>query len=349
MSQTTSRHRLNLSINISDTGIGIAEDQIEEIFSSFTQQKHQSQRYGGTGLGLTISKRLVEMMGGNISVSSTLGQGSCFKIELPDIEICRQTQNALVKEPPLSGKLLHFQPATLLVVDDVNFNRQLLKSYLRDYPELTLVEAESGEQALTLIGEQNFDLIFMDRRLPGEDGDTTCAKIRKIPGYADIPIIMISASALLLPIEQHTTFYNVQLNKPVNKTELLSAMQSFLATDENSEIASESLTTKAAEGRIQEVMDPEKLPELIDLLSSSYQTTITRLNNSNALHINAIANIAEELMQIAQTYCCIALYDWASTLKKQADLFDLNNLPKTLGSFQALLTQLQNNSESRPT
>ena len=93
MQSCASPQFIDLSIAVEDSGMGIADDQITLIFSPFTQQKQQSVRYGGTGLGLSICKRLVEMMGGKISVSSTLDVGSCFTVELPDVEIFSQANS----------------------------------------------------------------------------------------------------------------------------------------------------------------------------------------------------------------------------------------------------------------
>jgi PAS domain S-box-containing protein len=336
----SSEQYINLSLAIEDSGMGIAQDQIDVIFQAFTQQKQQSVRYGGTGLGLTICKRLVEIMGGNITVQSTVGQGSCFTVNLQNVEICQMLNNSTFVEKPILLTEKHFQPAKVLVVDDVEANRQLIKSYLNDYSELQLIEAGTGEEALDLVLQQHFDLILMDRRLPGDDGDTVCGKIRALPDYTSTPIIMITASALLRTEEQpQPAFYNLQLNKPVNKTELLAAMQSFLTVAENLsvEVQPESVAIMNTD-----TDETKSVAELIELLTSHYQGQIAYFHNADALEIDAIIELAIQLLEVAQQYHCQVLYEWAQTLKNQAELFELESLPKTLVGFQMLLEKLSN-------
>jgi PAS domain S-box-containing protein len=336
---TNSSERVDLRIDIEDSGIGIPPEQLDAIFSAFTQQKNQSARYGGTGLGLTICKRLIEMMGGTISVRSQVGKGSCFSIALPEVEICNPAEISNAECNHLPTKAIHFQPATLLLVDDIESNRLLIKSYLLQYPELQIIEATSGEQALTLAAAQFFDLIFMDRRLSDADGDSICQKIRAMPEKADIPIIMITASAIVLPEQQHNPFYNLQLNKPIAKTDLLYAMQTLLPLDASAEINPQQPAASA------DMFDAEpavtkNVTELIALLRTHYQKQLAGFNNSGVLEIDVLIETAEELLNIAAQYHCHILADWANTLKSQAELFDLENLPKTLAYFPLLLEQL---------
>jgi CheY-like chemotaxis protein len=337
---------VDLTIDVEDSGIGISQDQQDRIFDSFTQQKNQSAKFGGTGLGLTISKRLIEMMGGTISVRSQKGIGSCFTLSLPQVEICHQSTIPTEKKALLSlNQAAPFQPASLLLVDDLESNRLLVTSYLHEYPELAITEAESGEQALELIKQHHFDLILMDRRLPGEDGDSVCKKIKSLSDCVDIPIIMITASALLLPeTEEQSIFYDVQLNKPVNKNELLSAMQIFLPINEDT-VRNSQILTETVQTSFEEIAAPEKLSELVALLKTDYQAGIAKLNNSGALQVDSILEIAQQLIQIAQQYHCKPLYEWANELKTQAELFDLAGLSKTLTGFDSLLKKLRNEYE----
>jgi PAS domain S-box-containing protein len=329
---------IDIIIDIEDTGIGIPSEQVASIFESFTQQKNQSGQYGGTGLGLTICKRLIEMMGGTIVVRSQVDEGSCFTIEFPQVTICPSAETLNARDKYFVAKICHFQPATLLLVDDIESNRLLIKAYLQPYPELNIVEAETAQQALSLINEQAFALIFMDRRLPDLDGDSVCEKIRAMPDKTAIPIIMITASALMLPEEQHSSFYNLQLNKPIAKAELLAALQSLLPLENKME---PSLLIEPPETMVKQTMLAENLPELIELLRSNYQERITLLHNSGTFEIDAIIEVAEQLLEIAEQYQCDALASWANSLKNQAELFDIESLPKTLNGFDSLLTSLK--------
>jgi len=332
--------KINLIIKVCDTGIGIPKEQHEKIFAAFTQQDHQNTAFGGTGLGLTICKRLLELMHGTISVKSETGKGSCFTLTLNNIEIM-DTSPQIVNPPmtPLQAKAFYFQPAQILLVDDMALNRQLIKSYLEQFSELTLIEAETGEQALSLVMQQAFDLILMDRRLPDEDGDSVCKKIKRLPHCANIPIIMITAS-VLRSLEKQPIFYELQLNKPVNKNDLLVAMQLFLPVDECAAIIPPSLNEETRVNVIENVMNSEEKQALVELLTFRYSDTIKQLSLSGTFEIDVFIDIAEQLLVLAEKTHCSLLAEWANTLKSQATLFDITNLTKTLTRFEELLKQL---------
>ena len=143
---------LDLIFEVEDSGIGIAEDQQDAIFEGFGQQAGQSHaQYGGTGLGLTITKRLVEMMGGEISVTSEPGKGSMFRVIISDIEVAAgsdlETQKAIV----VDEDTVVFEPARILIVDDVVVNRDVVMGYLESY-DFTFLEAETARKRLTPCG-----------------------------------------------------------------------------------------------------------------------------------------------------------------------------------------------------
>jgi len=322
---------VNLNIEICDSGIGIPQDQQDKIFAAFTQQENQSVKFGGTGLGLTISKRLAELMDGSIGVKSEVGKGSCFNIQLNQVQVLTDVIKEKPEEFICLPKMLHFQPAKILLVDDIAMNRQLIVSYFAELPELTFIEAETGEQALSLVSQQQFDLILMDRRLPNMNGDEVCQYIKALPNYTTIPIIMISASVLAIDKSQ-PHFYDLQLSKPVNKTKLLNAMQSFLTFSVDTEITLPSPFQASIENS-KELINPA----LLALLLSTYQALIKAISLSEVMEVDVLIELAEELLELAHQYDCSVLTNWATTLKTQAELFDIDNLAKTLKSFDSLL------------
>ncbi len=331
---------LDLSITIADSGIGISPDQQESIFLPFIQQRQQSLSYGGTGLGLPICRRLIEMMGGTISVTSRVGQGSCFTIKLANVRICTLAHHPHHEQLP--SKPLRFRPARVLIVDDSEINRQVLTVYLDDYPELELIEAENGEQALDFIMHYDFALILMDRVMPGESGDSVCEKIRALPTYATIPIIMITASVLKLS-PAFEIFYDIELNKPVNKNELLTALQIFLPLDDSTlkHLNFNNLQTLSA---YQEPQTAENWSSLIAVLTP-YRDSIKQMCDADGFDISALIDIAEQLLQIASLHQCSLLSEWAANLKKQAQLFDVVYLAKTLTDFERLIQTLKQHIE----
>ena len=132
------KDRLNLMIGINDTGIGISEQDLGNIFDAFAQSSGQDQsKYGGTGLGLAIAKKLVLLMNGEISLSSKKGVGTTFSIFLTNVEIISDTKIKVETENELVASIenLQFEPATILLVDDVALNRELVIQFLRKYRE----------------------------------------------------------------------------------------------------------------------------------------------------------------------------------------------------------------------
>ncbi len=220
------RDTIEFAFSVRDTGIGIPSDQHQSIFEAFQQRKDQSHaQYGGSGLGLTISKRLAEAMGGRITVASEPGQGSTFEVVLDNVRVSAAPPPG---PPALAGAAPRFAPARILVVDDVKLNRLLLRHFLSD-PAFRLEEAVHGQEALEAVGRQRPDLILLDMVMPVMDGAELMRRLKADPALARIPIIVVSASAL--PEEEakaRAAGCDGYLRKPVNKDELLREMARFL-------------------------------------------------------------------------------------------------------------------------
>ena len=175
--------------SVEDNGIGIALEQQDRIFQRFTQADESiGRRYGGTGLGLAISKRLIEAMGGSMSLQSTPGLGSCFSFFLP-------LTSADTPNTEQEYELAVLPSLSLLLVEDVTINRAILAAMLEQHGHL-VSQAESGEQALEMARHQAFDLILMDMHLPGIDGLEASRSIRhQTRGMnRDTPVIALTAS-----------------------------------------------------------------------------------------------------------------------------------------------------------
>ncbi len=184
---------------ISDTGPGITEDQLSKLFDAYTQAEQATTRkFGGTGLGLYISKELIQLMGGHIKVTSQVGVGSQFAIYLPWISSANTTfinseleAEQVLEESAQPNLTVPALNAHILCADDNDDNRHLM-SYLVGKTGATLTLAENGAQALTMANNNEFDLILMDMQMPVMDGIEATIGLKR-SGYSK-PIIMLTAN-----------------------------------------------------------------------------------------------------------------------------------------------------------
>ena len=185
----------SLVFEVEDTGIGISEDQQAKVFERFSQATVQTQAvYGGNGLGLAISKRLVELMGGEIGVKSQLGHGSVFWFIVPIVPAQAKVPEH-VQHPRFANQQQHAW--RFLIVDDVAMNRLLLRQILKlEYPQSLITESEDGLAALQAINTEGFDLVFMDMVMPQMDGIEASKSIRSTVDRQGqrLPILGLSAN-----------------------------------------------------------------------------------------------------------------------------------------------------------
>jgi CheY-like chemotaxis protein len=177
--------------SVRDTGIGIAEDKLGEIFESFTQADTSvTRRFGGTGLGLTITKSLVKMMNGELAVRSTLGEGTEFTVVIPFEEGKTVEVNI---EQDFDTQSLELKGIHVLLVEDNRINK-LLVSTLFDKWGVNYDWAENGEEAIEFLKKKEFNLILMDVQMPVMSGLEATQIIRKVLKL-ELPIIALTAHA----------------------------------------------------------------------------------------------------------------------------------------------------------
>jgi len=222
-----------IEIAIRDTGIGISADRIENIFEPFEQADGTiSRKYGGTGLGLTISRNMIEMQQGELLVQSEEGQGSTFTIRIPyQLSIETMQENESSKE--IDFKSLGHK--RVLVAEDVELNQYLAKHILESW-DFEVAIAGNGKEAIERLEASAFDCILMDVQMPEMDGIEATQRIRQLtdPQKAAIPIIALTANALKGDSEKYLAAgMNDYLAKPFDEQGLFRVISRNLAQSSN--------------------------------------------------------------------------------------------------------------------
>ncbi len=205
-------------MTVEDTGIGIPAEELQVIFEEFVQANHSSaKKYRGTGLGLSIVKKLVELQGGTISVESTEGQGTRMQVDLPyKLGDPNQIPEKVEGRPPVPEWVKN---VSVLVADDEEFNRFLLKGIFKKWGA-TCQEAENGQEAVTRVLENDFDLVCMDLSMPGKNGLEATREILKVKPETTIIGITAFHEALKTEACMSAGMSGV-LAKPFSEAELL--------------------------------------------------------------------------------------------------------------------------------
>ncbi|WP_300528447.1 ATP-binding protein [Maricaulis sp.] len=225
-------HRVTIAV--SDTGIGIPQTKLETLFDPFTQaESDTSAKFGGTGLGLAITRSLARIMGGDISVSSTYGEGSRFTLDVmadsaegADQQEVEKTASELAQ----SSKYAELKGIRILLVEDNFINRQVARAFLGPLTT-SITEAENGQRAIEAIEETDFDLVLMDVRMPVMDGFEATKRIRgRDDGRASLPIVALTANAAK---EDAQACLRVGMDafaaKPLSPTRLYEAIRQSIA------------------------------------------------------------------------------------------------------------------------
>ncbi len=237
-----------LRFTVSDTGIGIASEKLARVFERFTQaDSSTTRRFGGSGLGLTISRRLVELMGGRIWVTSTVDEGSIFAFAVPfEVSVAA---NRPVSAPVGAHPEAPLLPLRILMAEDSLDNCTIALAYLDDTPYRVDV-AETGVIACAMFKANHYDLVLMDRQMPAMDGLTATRTIRaweKANDKAQTPIIALTASALKGDRETCLAAgCTAYLTKPIKQDVLLQAIRDYSAVRSSSLPAEAPANDRAA-------------------------------------------------------------------------------------------------------
>jgi signal transduction histidine kinase/CheY-like chemotaxis protein/HPt (histidine-containing phosphotransfer) domain-containing protein len=283
-----------IRFDVFDTGIGISPAQLEKLFQSFTQaDESTTRRFGGTGLGLNISKHLAKLLGGQITVTSEAGKGSTFSVEIEagPLDVAQMIENVKesLAEPrpshtPRAGVTLH---GRILFAEDGPDNQRLISTHLRRAGAEVLI-ADNGQAALDLLQSQPFDLVLMDMQMPVLDGYNATSELRR-KGYT-LPVIALTAHAMAEDrgkcLQAGCTDY---LSKPIDRDKLLRVIARYL-------LKSAPPALPVSETQRSAYADDPDMTELIKLYVESLPQEVAKLTLLlDAGQLDALRRVAHQL------------------------------------------------------
>jgi len=323
--------KLDILIQVEDTGIGIAEDQQERIFDAFEQQTGQdANKFGGTGLGLSITKRLVDMMKGQLSLVSVPNTGSTFSILLEKVDIASVGSKSLLNDAlALTPSRIQFDPATILIVDDILDNRELINQNLID-SGVVIRQAQNGQEAIDIYKKHAIDLVLMDIRMPVLDGYEAAKIIKSL--NPNIPIIALTASVMQDEYEKiKREYFDDYLRKPVLRNDLFYTLTKFL---KHQEIAVAESPENPESDFLGALNDKQSFSVALLQALETLEPLFIKATKSNS--VEDIKHFAKELAKLASQHDCLILDKLASQLLEKVDSFDIAGMQFLLKQYQSL-------------
>ena len=331
---------------VQDTGIGIAPDKLAKIFEKFTQADNSTVRqYGGTGLGLTITKMLLERMGSAIRVDSTPGAGATFYFTLP---LLPGTSRVEESHESLATPTQSAQPATpgkILIVEDVSVNRMVLQQYLQNWWNLQADEASNGKEALEMVQRHDYDIILMDVRMPVMNGYEATQRIQALEDSRkrQVPIIALTADTAYSLQAQGATYFADVVTKPFDPQDLYDKITKH--TNGNNAKAEEafSLDFSKAEKMFKQPEQMASFYQLIPKAMKEYQDTYQEaMQAASVAALEGLAHKAKTTFHLLGTNLLLEyLHQDIETLKTE----DRKKIDKarhrTLRGFEQVLAQVQ--------
>ncbi len=345
---------LDLLVEVRDTGIGIPPEIRQRIFELFHQQNPQY--FGGTGLGLTIARRLVVMMNGTISVESTVDEGTVFQVSLPGVSVVN-AEEVIIEEKETFDMPIHFNGATILLVEDNASNKDVVRTYVSPY-NLRLIEAENGQEAIRVLKQTRPDLILMDIQMPVMDGDEVTKIIKGDQNLREIPVVALTAYAMKEQREQFQELFDAYLSKPIFKAELIATFAKFLphttlSAKEEGEIAQYAVTdTLPGEHGASAFPGIEQRGILEDLETYSAHTETFPKEFLDTFHddllpkyreisevmsIDEIIEFAEALIAAGGSFTIPPLKKYGDELLRRIKVFDITNVKHLLTQFSNIV------------
>lgn len=321
---------INLRIDVKDSGIGIQKKDMENLFQNFTRlEEHKNRNIEGTGLGLSLTKRLVDMMHGEVLVESRYGEGSTFTAIIPQKVICEDgigDMKQIFENYELSvGAMMpvpQFAGVHILVVDDMEMNRIVAKEMLLQTGAIVDV-AGSGEEGLTLMKEQHYDLIFMDQMMPDMDGIATFEEMKRMNHQnKTTPIIAMTANAVKGAKEMYLQHgFADYISKPIFEEKMWKILERFLVDKQT-----EAVEKKNSDGGADE--NKKSLQERFPYLDTKQGMSVCMGDEAFYFKILKVYLKDEMVDTLQQDY---EAGDWA---QYQIHVHGLKNMSANIGAME---------------
>jgi signal transduction histidine kinase/CheY-like chemotaxis protein/streptogramin lyase len=325
---------IDLCLVIEDSGIGMEKEFQQRLFNSFTQHGGENTRkYSGTGLGLTISKKIIQLMSGTIEVSSEIGKGTKFTIIIPNIPV---SHSAILRTEinEIDITTIVFDKAKLLIVDDTPFNRDYIVGILKD-TNLEIRNAENGKEAYELALAILPDLIITDIKMPILNGFELLKKVKLNDILKSIPIIALSSQAMkkeIILIEQ--SGFSGYLLKPFQIDDLYFELMKFLPFTKR-EVKEEIIIDAGYNGSLHSDTDNELLGILEGELTQLWE------GFKEQQPMDEVEVFADKLLKLTDRYSSANLKTYALKLKEAVAEFDIDNLLKYINEYKQLIYNIK--------
>lgn len=323
-----------LTLTVSDTGIGLAPEYHQRIFNAFNQVPLQDRdARGGSGLGLSIVRRLMEAMGGTIQVRSALGKGAVFIAIWPKVARVLAAP-VIATHAPLEDLNLA-APLRIVAIDDVALNRELLEAYFAGTAH-QLRSAASAESGLVMITEDRPDLVFMDIRMPGMDGTEALRVIRADPRLENVRVIAITASTLIDEEQEFRQFFDGYVRKPATRAALLAELLRLFPAAATAQNEAAQIRPDIAQWAAHLALSQTARDELARALDDiAPQLKLARGTFSSA----ALAQLQRKLLQLPESVLGFVQAD-ARALGQAREAFDLERIGACLALIEQKMQQL---------
>ncbi len=335
---------VNVTIDVEDSGIGIAPEHQNIIFNNFQQQEEQDTRkYGGTGLGLAITKRLVELMNGKISLKSAPNKGSIFTILFNEVKLSKLCAPEIISRSVNINRII-FNKSKVLVVDNDSLILMMFKSFFKD-SNVEILTATSGTEGIAIAKKEKPGAIILDILMPGMNGFETMELIKKDKKIKDIPVISMTASSTFQRFSEdmRLNLFRGQINKPFILEDIYIELMKILPFEKIEN------TQTVIENNIPFFVKEEQThlaPKVLQVLEKSASPLWEKLKTRPSM--STAEEFAGLLLRTGNKYKFDIVISFSNEISSCILNFDIEKLKSLLNKYPVLLKRLHeiNNSTS---